>query len=62
MRRAHDFPCIGVMLELEGARFKDKWRMPIWSYRAFIYIGRSQRGLETRVYYFKDAMLKPIKT
>ncbi len=50
------------MLELEGARFKEKWRMPIWSYAQFIYIGRSQRGLETRVYYFKDAMLKPIKT
>ena len=59
---AHDFPCIGVMLELEGARFKDKWRMPIWSYAQFIYVGRSGRGLETRVYYFKDAMLKPVKT
>ena len=59
---AHDFPCIGVMLELEGARFKEKWRMPIWSYAQFIYIGRSPRGLETRVYYFKGALLKEIKT
>jgi hypothetical protein len=59
---AHDFPCIGVMLELEGARFKDKWRMPIWNYAKFIYVGRSQRGLETRVYYFRDAMLKSVKT
>ena len=59
---ARGFPCIGVMLELEGARFKDKWRMPIWNYARFIYVGRSARGLETRVYYFKDAMLKPGKT
>lgn len=57
-----DFPCIGVMLELEGARFKEKWRMPIWSYAQFIYVGRSPRGLETRVYYFKGAMLKEVKT
>jgi len=57
-----DFPCIGVMLELEGERFKDKWRMPIWRYAKFIYVGRSPRGLETRVYYFEGAMLKPAKS
>ena len=57
----HDYPAIGVMLELEGARFKDKWRMPVWNYVQFIYVGRSPRGLETRVYYFNGAMLKKVR-
>ena len=55
---AHDYPCIGVLLELEGARFADKGRMPIWPHSNFVYVGRSQRGLETRVHYFKGATLK----
>jgi hypothetical protein len=58
---AHEFPCIGIMLELEGTRFADKGRMPIWPRTPFIYIGRSGRGLETRIYYFKDAKLRPVK-
>jgi hypothetical protein len=58
---AHEFPCIGILLELEGARFADKGRMPIWPHTNFIYVGRSGRGLETRVYYFDGAKLKPIK-
>lgn len=58
---AHDFPCIGILLELEGARFKDKGRMPIWPHTGFIYVGKSGRGLESRVYFFKDAKLKPAK-
>jgi len=58
---ANDFPCIGILLELEGARFADKGRMPIWPHTNFIYVGRSGRGLETRVYYFKGAKLKPVK-
>jgi hypothetical protein len=59
--REHDFPCIGILLELEGARFKEKGRVPIWSRGDLIYIGRSGRGLETRVCYFKGAKLKPVK-
>jgi len=55
---AHDFPCIGILLELEGARFADKGRMPIWPHSNFVYIGKSQRGLELRVHYFKGAKLK----
>ena len=58
--RAHDFPCIGILLELEGARFKEKGRVPIWPH-GLIYIGKSGRGLESRVYYFKGAKLKPLK-
>jgi hypothetical protein len=59
---AHDFPCIGILLELEGARFADKGRMPVWPRTGFIYIGKSGRGLESRVHYFKGARLKPAKT
>ena len=58
--RDHDFPCIGILLELEGARFKEKGRVPIWPL-GLIYIGKSGRGLESRVYYFKGAKLKPLK-
>ncbi len=58
---ANDFPCIGILLELEGARFKDKGRMPIWPHTGFIYVGRSGRGLESRIYFFKGAKLKPAK-
>ena len=58
---AHDFPCIGILLELEGARFKDKGRVPIWPHTDFVYVGRSGRGLESRVRFFKGAKLKPAK-
>ena len=55
---ARDYPCIGILLELEGARFADKGRMPIWPHSNFVYIGKSPRGLETRVHFFKGAKLK----
>lgn len=56
--RDNDYPCIGILLELEGARFADKGRMPIWPHSNFVYIGKSPRGLETRVHFFKGARLK----
>ncbi|HVT33383.1 MAG TPA: hypothetical protein VHE32_12095 [Rhodanobacteraceae bacterium] len=59
---AHGFPCIGILLELEGARFADKGRMPVWPRSGFVYIGKSGRGLESRIRYFKGARLKPAKT
>ena len=58
--RDHYFPCIGILLELEGVRFKEKGRVPIWPH-GLIYIGKSARGLESRIYYFKGAKLKPLK-
>ncbi|HJT97861.1 MAG TPA: hypothetical protein VJ696_06060 [Rhodanobacteraceae bacterium] len=58
---AHGYPCVGVMLELEGARFADKGRMPVWPRTQFVYVGKSGRGLETRVHYFKGAKLKALK-
>ncbi|HEV7491553.1 MAG TPA: hypothetical protein VGO25_12150 [Rhodanobacteraceae bacterium] len=58
--RANDFPCIGIMIELEGARFKEKLRVPIWP-QGLVYVGKSGRGLESRVSYFKGAKLKPLK-
>jgi len=56
--RMHDFPCIGVLLELENERFDQKWRMPVWPWGGFTYIGKSQRGHELRVAYFRGARLK----
>ncbi len=56
--RAHDWPCIGVLLELENERFGEKGRMPVWPGLDFVYIGKSPRGLECRVRWFRDARLK----
>ncbi len=57
--RAHDYPCIGVLLELENDRFRERGRMATWFNPRFTYIGRSERGLDLRVLYFKGARLKP---
>jgi hypothetical protein len=56
--RANDFPCIGIILELENGRFKDAVRSAIWWNPRFYYIGRSARGLDLRLHYFKGARLK----
>lgn len=60
--REHDFPCIGVVLELENAGFeRPSLQRAYWSYRAhngYSYIGRSAHGLEMRVRYFIGARLK----
>ena len=56
--RKHDWPCIGVLLELENQRFFEKGRMPVWPGIDFVYIGKSPRGLECRVHWFRDAALK----
>jgi hypothetical protein len=57
---AHDYPCIGVLVELENDRFTRKWRMPVWPYVPFVYIGTSQRNCELRVCYFNGARLKKV--
>jgi hypothetical protein len=58
---AHNFPCIGILLELENNRFKEKGRTAVWWNPRFVYIGRSQRGLDMRMFYFKGARLKAVK-
>jgi hypothetical protein len=57
----HDYPCIGILLELENNRFKEKGRKAVWWNPRFVYVGRSQRGLDLRVFYFKGAKLKAAK-
>ena len=56
--RANDFPCIGVVLELENTRFGETLRAPVWPSTGFVYAGKSGRGLELRVRYFRGAKLK----
>jgi hypothetical protein len=56
--RAHDFPCIGMVLELENTRFGEALRAPVWTSTGFVYIGKSGRGLDLRVRYFRGARLK----
>lgn len=55
---ARGYPCIGILLELENTRFRDKGRMATWWNPRFTYIGRSARGLDLRVHYFKGARLQ----
>ncbi|HUD41111.1 MAG TPA: hypothetical protein VMR06_03850 [Dokdonella sp.] len=50
--------CIGVLLELENPRFRDRGRAPVWR-NGYVYVGRSPRGLELRVRYFRGARLLP---
>lgn len=56
--RERDFPCVGVLLELENARFGQTLRTATWGKLKFIYIGKSARGLDVRLRYFKGARLK----
>ena len=53
-----ELPCIGVLLELENDRFRERGRMATWFNPRFVYIGRSDRGLDLRALYFKGARLK----
>ena len=56
--RERGFPCIGVILELENTRFGEVFRKAEWSKPHFVYIGKSPRGLDVRVRYFRGAKLK----
>lgn len=57
--KAHDYPCIGILLELENERFSERGRKAVWVHPRFVYIGVSDRGLDTRAYYFPGVRLKP---
>lgn len=56
--REHDYPCIGILLELENEGFADTLRWAHWPGVGFSYIGVSPRGLDLRVWYFRGARLK----
>ena len=56
--REHGYPCIGILLELENAGFARTLQNPHWRATGFTYIGKSQRGLDLRVWYFPGARLK----
>ena len=56
--RQHDYPCIGMVLELENTRFGETLRAPVWPSTGFIYVGKSGRGLDLRLRYFRGARLK----
>lgn len=58
--RDNDFPCIGVLLELENTAFTrpGRNRRAVCWQPPYTYIGKSPRGLDQRVYYFRNAPLK----
>ena len=39
--RRHDFPCIGVVLELENTRFGEALKRAWWPNTGFVFIGKS---------------------
>jgi hypothetical protein len=56
-----DYPCIGVICELENEGFGKTLQRAYWSngrHNGYSYIGRSARGLDMRVRYFIGARLK----
>ncbi len=55
--REHSYPCIGILMELENARFGESMRKPVWTNTGFVYAGKSGRGLDLRVWYFRGARL-----
>jgi hypothetical protein len=58
----NDYPCIGVLAELENTRFTQMGRIPVWPDCDLVFIGVSQRGHDLRVRYFRGAKLKePVK-
>jgi hypothetical protein len=59
--RDNKYPCIGVLLELENARFGETLQQPYWASTKFTYVGKSQRNLDLRVRYFHGARLKKPK-
>lgn len=56
--RERDFPCIGVLLELENSGFARTLQQAYWPSTGFAFIGCSARGLDLRVRYFRGARLK----
>ncbi len=56
--RANGFPGIGIVLELENARFGNTMRRAFWSDTKFSYIGTNAIGQDVRVRYFRGARLK----
>lgn len=55
------YPCIGIVVELENPRFRDVLAdAPVWraSGVRLIYVGKSARGLDLRLQYFRGASLR----
>jgi len=57
--RRNGYPCVGVLAELENDRFNEMGQWPVWPDVELVYIGKSQRGHDLRVRYFRGARFKP---
>lgn len=59
--RSEGFPCVGVIAELENPRFRSTMaRVPVWRADGveLVFVGKSPRGLDVRVHYFRGARLQ----
>ena len=52
------YPALGIVIELENQRFAEAGREAVWPDVGFVYIGKSQRGHDLRLRYFRGAKLK----
>ncbi|WP_440222724.1 hypothetical protein ACQQ2N_16825 [Dokdonella sp. MW10] len=58
---ANDYPCVGIVVELENPRFRHALAdVPVWRGPGvrLVYVGRSARGLDVRLQYFRGASLR----
>ncbi len=61
----NDYPCVGIVVELENPRFRDALAdAPVWraSGIRLVYVGRSARGLDLRLQYFRGASLRRVRS
>ncbi len=55
---ANDYPAIGILAELESPAFTRAGKLAVWPKVDLVYVGKSPRGLDVRVCYFRRAQLK----
>jgi hypothetical protein len=56
--RSRDFPCIGIVIEIQSRELRDIGNQPYWPRTQFNFIGQSAAGLNIFVHYFEGAKLK----
>jgi GNAT superfamily N-acetyltransferase len=56
--RSNDFPCIGILVEIQSRELREIAKRAFWPRTRFSYIGRNAAGNKLFVHYFDGAMLK----
>jgi GNAT superfamily N-acetyltransferase len=56
--RRHNFPCIGILLEVQSRELREIGKRAYWPRTRFSYIGKNAAGNKLFAHYFDGAMLK----